>query len=110
MTIERKSDAKDMRKRRKDARPARSLQAGLAEFAEKGLRRPGLRMWQNGRGSKGTIYRYFDDKEALFLASMESLATPAFTDLEGFWIRRICQPVTLFKALIIKSACAVVRG
>ena len=103
MTIERKSDAKDMRKRRKEARPGEIIAAGLAEFAEKGFASARLVDVAKRAGvSKGTIYRYFDDKEALFLASMETLATPAFSDMERFLDTTDLPSRALFKMLVIR--------
>ena len=34
--------------------------------------------------AKGTIYRYFTDKEALFMAAVRSRATPVFDEISGF--------------------------
>jgi AcrR family transcriptional regulator len=53
--------------RRKDARPAEILDAALAVFAEKGF--AGARMDDIARRAgvtKGTIYLYFENKEAVF--------------------------------------------
>jgi len=56
-------------RRRKDARPQEILEAALSVFAEKGF--AGARMEEiaaRAGVSKGTIYLYFDSKEAVFRA------------------------------------------
>ncbi|MEL6677601.1 MAG: TetR/AcrR family transcriptional regulator [Pseudomonadota bacterium] len=61
------------RQRRKDARPGEIIQAGLEEFAEMGF--AGARLDDVARRAgvaKGTIYRYFENKEALFEAAISS--------------------------------------
>src|SRR5580765_1829836 len=53
--------------RRKEARPSEILDAALKEFAEKGY--AGARMDDIARRAgvtKGTIYLYFENKEAVF--------------------------------------------
>jgi AcrR family transcriptional regulator len=73
------------RKRRKDARPAELIEAGLAEFAQKGFAGARLEDVASRAGVvKGTIYRYFADKEALFLAAVQSRATPILGQIDGF--------------------------
>jgi len=60
-------------KRRKAARPGEILQAGLEEFAVSGLAATRLEdIAQRAGISKGTIYRYFDSKEDLFMAVVRS--------------------------------------
>ncbi|HET6521423.1 MAG TPA: TetR/AcrR family transcriptional regulator [Geminicoccaceae bacterium] len=55
------------RRRRKEARPAEILGAALEEFAANGYAATRLDDVARRAGvSKGTIYLYFDDKEALF--------------------------------------------
>jgi AcrR family transcriptional regulator len=69
-------------RRRKDARPAEILDAGLAEFAEAGFAGARLSAVAKRAGiSKGTIYLYFDSKEALFDAALTSRLTPTLADL-----------------------------
>jgi len=79
-----RSTAKAPRSRRKDARPAELIEAGLAEFAARGF--AGTRLDDVAMRAgvvKGTIYRYFADKEALFLAAVQSRATPVVGGLES---------------------------
>ncbi|WP_306258263.1 TetR/AcrR family transcriptional regulator [Pararhizobium sp. IMCC21322] len=60
-------------KRRKAARPGEILQAGLEEFAISGLAATRLEdIAQRAGIAKGTIYRYFDSKEDLFMAVVRS--------------------------------------
>src|ERR1700756_1897162 len=55
--------------RRKDARPPEILEAALAVFAEKGFAAARLDDVAAKAGiTKGTIYLYFDSKQALFEA------------------------------------------
>ncbi len=73
------------RKRRKQARPTELIEAGLAEFARRGFAATRLDDVAKRAGvSKGTIYRYFADKEALFLAAIQSRATPVLGEIDGF--------------------------
>lgn len=73
------------RKRRKEARPAELIEAGLAEFSLRGFAATRLDDVAKRAGvAKGTIYRYFADKEALFLAAVQSRAIPVLGELDGF--------------------------
>lgn len=72
------------RQRRKEARPGELIEAGLAEFADKGFAATRLEDVARRAGvSKGTIYRYFENKEALFQAALRSRVVPVFGDLEA---------------------------
>jgi AcrR family transcriptional regulator len=72
------------RKRRKEARPSELIDAGLMEFAAKGFAAARMEDVARRAGvSKGTIYRYFDDKESLFMAAMRDRAGPLFEQLAG---------------------------
>lgn len=54
-------------RRRKDARPGEIIEAAMTEFAQQGFERAKLDAIAKAAGiSKGTIYLYFDSKEALF--------------------------------------------
>lgn len=71
-------------KRRKQARPGEIIEAGLLEFSEKGYAAARLDDIAKRAGiTKGTIYRYFDDKEALFLASVMSCASLSISHMDG---------------------------
>lgn len=72
------------RARRKEARPSEIIEAGLAEFTARGFSATRLDDVAKRAGVvKGTIYRYFTDKEALFLAAVQSRATPILGGLEA---------------------------
>ncbi len=77
------SGLEPLKKRRKEARPGEIIQAGLIEFAKNGFAGTKLDDVAKRAGiSKGTIYRYFADKEELFLATVQSHVTPTFDGLE----------------------------
>lgn len=70
------------RRRRKEARPQEIIAAGVAEFAEHGFEAARLEDVAARAGIvKGTIYRYFESKEALFEAALSSGVAPAFEAL-----------------------------
>lgn len=76
--------ARPPRRRRKDARPAEIIEAGLAEFADKGFAATRLDDVARRAGvAKGTIYLYFADKEELFVAAVKSLAGPVIDGIEA---------------------------
>ena len=61
----------------KDERRQLLLSAALDEFFERGFSAARIEdIAQRASLSKGTVYLYFDSKEALFLALIEDLATP----------------------------------
>src|SRR5215510_8388496 len=68
-------------RRRKDARPQEILEAALSVFAEKGF--AAARMDDiavRARVSKGTIYLYFESKEAVFRALVREMLVPRLTE------------------------------
>lgn len=70
------------RKRRKEARPSELTAAALALFVEKGFAATRLEdIAQHAGVSKGTLYLYFDSKEALFKAVIQEGVVPVV--LEG---------------------------
>ncbi len=82
MTTEKDAD-RSTRKRRKEARPGELIEAGLKEFAEKGFAATRLEDVAKRAGvAKGTIYRYFESKEALFEAAVRSRIAPVMLDAE----------------------------
>lgn len=86
MTRESSADSAQLRprRRRKEARPAEIIEAGLAEFAEKGFAAARLEDVAGRAGvAKGTIYRYFPSKEALFEAALLSRTGPVLDGLDG---------------------------
>jgi AcrR family transcriptional regulator len=72
------------RRRRRDARPSEIIEAGLREFAEQGFAAARLEDIARRAGiAKGTIYRYFDSKEALFEAVLLSRAGGIIGNMEA---------------------------
>ena len=72
------------RRRRKAARPAEIIEAGLQEFAERGFAGARLEDVAARAGVvKGTIYRYFESKEALFEAAVHSRIVPILDEVGG---------------------------
>src|SRR5258706_8982550 len=61
-------------RRRKDARPQEILEAALSVFAERGFSASRMELIAGRAGvSKGTIYLYFDSKEAVFRALVHEM-------------------------------------
>ena len=72
------------RRRRKEARPPEIVRAALEEFAEKGFAAAKLDdVARRARISKGTIYLYFADKEALFDAVVRETLSPVLDRVES---------------------------
>lgn len=72
------------RQRRKAARPGEIIEAGLQEFAEKGFAAARLEDVAARAGIvKGTIYRYFENKQALFEAVVRSRILPVLDEAEA---------------------------
>jgi AcrR family transcriptional regulator len=72
------------RRRRKEARPQELIEAGFLEFAEHGFAATRLDdVARRAGAAKGTIYRYFEDKEALFMAAVRSRISPTLADMRG---------------------------
>ncbi len=71
------------RQRRKEARPAELAAGGLALFVDKGFAAARLGGGGARAGvSKGTLYLYFDSKEALFRAVIEESVLPLIDAFE----------------------------
>ncbi|MEI7613959.1 MAG: TetR/AcrR family transcriptional regulator [Betaproteobacteria bacterium] len=71
------------RRRRKEARPSELTAAALELFVEKGFAATRLEDVAAHAGvSKGTLYLYFDSKEALFKAVIEEGIVPLFQQAE----------------------------
>ena len=70
-------------RRRKDARPEEIIDAALALFTEKGFSATRLDDVAKRAGiSKGTLYLYFDSKEKIFQAVVETLLGPQLQYIE----------------------------
>lgn len=64
-------------RRRKEARPEEILEAALELFTEKGFAATRITDVARKAGiSKGTLYLYFDNKEAIFRAVVQEMITP----------------------------------
>jgi AcrR family transcriptional regulator len=71
-------------RRRKEARPEEILEAALASFAERGFAATRLEDVAARAGiSKGTLYLYFDSKEALFEAVVRATLLPNLERIEA---------------------------
>jgi AcrR family transcriptional regulator len=76
------------RKRRKEARPSELTAAALALFVERGFAATRLEDIAAHAGvSKGTLYLYFDSKEALFKAVIQEGIMPVVTEGESIMAR-----------------------
>lgn len=72
------------RKRRKEARPSELTAAALNLFVEKGFAATRLEdVAQHAGVSKGTLYLYFDSKEALFKAVIQEGIVPVMAENEA---------------------------
>jgi AcrR family transcriptional regulator len=72
------------RRRRKEARPAEIIAAGLAEFGERGFGAARIEDIARRAGiAKGTVFRYFPTKEALFEATITAHLAPVFDQAMG---------------------------
>ncbi|MDD4910792.1 MAG: TetR/AcrR family transcriptional regulator [Sideroxydans sp.] len=77
------TSAIEPRQRRKEARPAELLSAALDLFVERGYAATKLDdIAIKARVSKGTLYLYFDSKEALFKAVIEQGILPMLAEGE----------------------------
>src|SRR5881296_558128 len=71
-------------KRRKDARPEEIVSAALEEFVERGFAATRLEDVARRAGvTKGTVYLYFDSKEALFKAVVRQTIVPVIAHGEA---------------------------
>lgn len=78
------------RKRRKEARPSELTAAALELFVEKGFAATRLEDVAALAGvSKGTLYLYFDSKEALFKAVIQEGIVPALAEGEAIAARHV---------------------
>ena len=77
-------DAPLRRRRRKEARPAELIEAGLAEFGARGFGAARMEDIARRAGvAKGTAFRYFPNKEALFEAAVTSRVVPIFDEVNA---------------------------
>lgn len=89
------------RQRRKEARPGELLSAALEVFAERGFAATRLEeVAQRAGVSKGTVYLYFDSKEALFKAAVESAVIPALEAGEAIAADASVRPIDALRAFV----------
>src|SRR5207248_5302952 len=80
-----KRQSKHRWKRRKDARPGEIVAAALEVFGERGFAATKLADVARRAGvTKGTVYLYFDSKEALFKAVVRETIVPVIAKGEAF--------------------------
>ena len=90
------------RRRRKDARPSELTAAALDLFVERGFAATRLDDVATRAGvSKGTLYLYFDSKEALFKAVIEEGIVPAIAAAEQQLAGHEGSAAELLRALLI---------
>ncbi|MBS1145667.1 MAG: TetR/AcrR family transcriptional regulator [Proteobacteria bacterium] len=78
------------RKRRKEARPSELLEAALGLFVEKGFAATRLEDVAARAGvSKGTLYLYYENKDALFKAVIQEGIVPVIVENEAIAARHI---------------------
>lgn len=89
------------RQRRKEARPAEMIEAALSLFAEKGFTATRLEdVAQRAGVSKAALYWYFDNKEALFRAVIETAVVPLLALGEATLAEFSQDPEALLRALL----------
>ncbi|MBI1907518.1 MAG: TetR/AcrR family transcriptional regulator [Rhodocyclales bacterium] len=89
------------RRRRKEARPQELTAAALAVFVEKGFSAAKLDDVAARAGvSKGTLYLYFDSKEALFKAVIQEGVVPAIEEGEAMLENNADDPVQLLRCIL----------
>ena len=89
------------RKRRKEARPSELTAAALELFVEKGFAATRLEdVAQRAGVSKGTLYLYFDSKEALFKAVIQEGVVPVVLEGEAIAARHAGGAFELLERLL----------
>jgi len=93
--------AAPLRKRRKEARPAELTAAALGLFVDKGFAATRLEDVAARAGvSKGTLYLYFDSKEALFKAVIAEGIVPVMLENEEIAARHTGSSFDLMEKLL----------
>lgn len=89
------------RKRRKEARPSELLAAALDLFVEKGFAATRLEDVAGRAGvSKGTLYLYYENKEALFKAVIQEGIIPVIAENEAIAARHTGSSFDLMEKLL----------
>ena len=106
MTLHQHEDAGDHLprwQRRKDARPTEILAAALAEFVEHGFAATKLEDVARRAGiTKGTLYLYFESKEALFKAVVRETIVPLLAAAERMVDDHAGSPEQLLRRLVLQ--------
>lgn len=96
------ADARPRFARRKQARPQELTAAALSLFVERGFAATKLDDVAARAGvSKGTLYLYFDSKEALFTAVIREGIVPALDKGEALFQRHGDDPVRLLREILL---------
>ncbi len=94
-------DPRPRGRRRKEARPSELTAAALSLFVEKGYAATRLDEVAARAGvSKGTLYLYFDGKEALFKAVITEGIVPVMARGEALYEELKDDPVALLRAIL----------
>lgn len=92
------------RRRRKEARPGEILEAGLAEFTERGFGPARMEDIARRAGvAKGTVFRYFPTKEALFEAAVQSRLAPVLAGAQAALADPPGTATEMLRALIVDA-------
>jgi len=90
-----------LRKRRKEARPSELLAAALALFVEKGFAATRLEDVAARAGvSKGTLYLYYENKDALFKAVIQEGIVPVIAENEAILAKHSGSSFELLERLL----------
>lgn len=96
--------------RRKDARPAEIMEAGLKTFAENGFAATRLEDVAKAAGiSKATIYLYFESKTDLLKAILMNVVSPRMGEMEQM-VKNYDGPATDLLKLIYAHASTTIRS
>lgn len=89
------------RKRRKEARPSELAAAALGLFVERGYAATRLEdVAQRAGVSKGTLYLYFDSKEALFKSVIQEGVVPVLVEAENIALHHEGSTFALLEKLL----------
>ena len=93
----------EIRQRRKEARPAELITAALDLFVERGFAATKLYDVAARAGvSKGTLYLYFDSKEALFKAVIEQGMLPMLDEGDALIQQHELDAKTLLRMMLLR--------
>lgn len=105
-----KSEIECRWRRRKEARPEEIMDAALELFTEKGFTATRMRDVAKKAGiSKGTLYRYFENKEAIFRSVVHEMIEPKLDENEELIDNYNGSAEALLRELIIGWRQAVIE-